>query len=151
VCDPAITTVGPGVTPADKAMIKGGVNLLNSSKLSLFQADVLGHLKGIQMYGQSGRSGMSLRTGVFRVNVNEFRGQSLAWTATQIAHDAYHQYRYDYGFYKGTGLLEERLALLFQMGVGANIGLEPHYLDYLYKYFNAPKAINDRISQPVCK
>jgi hypothetical protein len=143
-CNPTITS-GTGVTNSDRNLFTNAVNLLNSSSLTSNQRSVLGHIKGIQL-GNAGVSFARVLTGTFVVNVNEYRGQSVAWTATQIAHESFHMYRSNNNLYTGLpSVAEEIAAVNFQLGVGQRIGLEPFYVNHLNNYKNRPSAIENRI------
>jgi RHS repeat-associated protein len=143
-CDPAIT-VDPRVGNAYKDLFTNAVNLLNSSPLTSHQRTVLGHIKGIQL-GNTGVPSARLLTGTFTVNVNDFRVASVAWTASQIAHESYHMYRWNSGSFTGSpNVAEEINAVNFQLSVGRIIGLQPSYVNHLNNYKNDPAAIQRRI------
>jgi RHS repeat-associated protein len=149
-CDPAITA-GPRVSDAQKKLFTNAVNLLNSSPLTSHQRTVLGHLKGIQLLNTTGRPSANFRTSTFVVNVNEYRRQGTAWTASQIAHESYHIYSWNINSYIQTGMEEERSAVNFQIGVGRIIGLGQPYINHLNNYINNPNAVNKRIADPMAK
>lgn len=136
------------VTAEDLKQVTDAVKLLSDSPLTRGEKAVLKHMKSVNVFTGEERSAMDLSTGTFNFNVSDFRGQSVAWTASEVAHDSFHQFRQDTGAYQGTGVFEERLATKFQLEVGGRIGLEQRYIQHLNDYINSADAILNRIAEP---
>jgi hypothetical protein len=143
-------TLDHDVEDNDVKLFTDAVKLLNSSPLTQYQKDVIAALQNIHLYyhapWEESRSGVNLRTGVFRANVDEFRGYGYgaAWAASQIAHEAFHYHReLQDRFQRGNRLNEEILALEFQIDVGKAVGLSERLIDLLNRYKDDPAAVPD--------
>jgi len=120
------------------------IDLINSqwSKLTGDQQSVLSLMKTINVIpGKKG--GISSKTFVFDFGFERgIKGQSVAWTASDIAHDSLHIRQY---FRMGEGsrgpdaMRRESEATQFQIKVGRTLGLSKHEIQVLREYAAHPE------------
>jgi hypothetical protein len=127
-----------------QSQMKAAVGLINAkwSKLTDDQKGVLSLMKSINVIPGSG-GGISSSTLVFNFGFKRgIEGQSVAWTASDIAHDSYHIRQY---FTMGEGsrgpdaMGRESGATRFQIDVGRTLGLSKNEINTLREYAAHPE------------
>jgi RHS repeat-associated protein len=105
-----------------------------AGKLSAADIKTIHNIKSITVNDQL-RTGVNVKTGAFNLRSTYILapGDTTAWLASAIAHDAYHVTQYQQGlvYNRQTAAGLERAANAFQMRVGATFGLTRAQLNYL--------------------
>ena len=127
-------------TAAQQKIIRGDLDAAvgdingHAGKLSAADIKTIHNIKSITVNDRL-RTGMNVKTGAFNLRSTYVLapGDTTAWLASAVAHDAYHVTQYQQGlvYNRQTAAGLERAADAFEMRVGAIFGLTPAQLNYL--------------------